>query len=135
VKILLVEDDENTQTMIIGVLKRIGPNIDIDAVANGDDALSRYLESFHDLVMTDNVHPGMHVIALIELVKEMRPLQPVILQTGNDGEHIEAFRQKHKDVPVFQKPYSLQQLMDTVKAAHEGMDKRRSRQREELSGQ
>ena len=134
-KILLVEDDDNTQNMIIGVLKRIGSNIDIDVVVNGDDALSRYLESFHDLVMTDNVHPGMHGIALIERITEMRPLQPIILQTGNAGEHIEAFRQKHKDVPVFQKPYSLQQLMDTVKLAHEGMAERRSGQSEELSGQ
>jgi DNA-binding NtrC family response regulator len=119
-KILLVEDDEATQEMITRVLKRLGRNIDIDAAANGDDALTRYLESFHDVVITDHAHPGKRGIELIELILERRPLQPVILQTGNYDEHIEAFRQKHKDIPFLQKPYPLQQLQDIVRAVNEG---------------
>jgi hypothetical protein len=41
-------------------------------------------------------------------------LQRIILQTGNDGAHIDAFKQKHPAIPVLQKPYPLQRLKDSV---------------------
>ena len=87
VRILLVEDDKCTQEMITAVLKRIDSNMDIEVAANGDHAIKRYLEgSHHDLVITDNVHPGVLGIELIERILAENPLQPIILRTGNCGD-------------------------------------------------
>jgi len=81
-KVLLVEDDEPTRDMIIRVLKRLDPNIEIDVAGNGDDALTRYLTSLHDVVITENVHPGMGGIELIETIIERRPLQGSFSRPG-----------------------------------------------------
>jgi len=63
-KILLVEDDQCTQKALTAFLKHLDSNMDIEVATNGDDALKRYLEgSHHDLVITDNVHPGVLGIA------------------------------------------------------------------------
>ncbi len=121
-RILLVEDDEYTQEMITAVLRRIDSNMDIEVAANGDHAIKRYLEgSHHDLVITDNVHPGVLGIELIELILARNPLQPIILQTGNCGGHIEAFKQKHRAILLLEEPYRLQQLQDMVTTVlHQG---------------
>jgi CheY-like chemotaxis protein len=104
-RILLVEDDECTRKMLTAVLKGVDSNLDIEVTANGDDALKRYLErSCHDLVITDNGYPGVLGIELIELILARNPLQPIILQTGDSGEHIEAFKQKHRALPLLEKP-------------------------------
>jgi len=114
--ILLIEDDEATREMIIGVLKRLGPDIEIEVTENGDEALAHYFERRHDLVITDNTHPGMGGIELIEAIVSKHPLQRFILQTGNSGEHIASFRQQHPDIPLLPKPYQLPHLLDLVKA-------------------
>jgi len=117
-KILLVEDDECTQELIAAFLKGIDSNMDIEVAADGNDALTRYLESSDlDLVITDNAHPGVFGIELIDLILARSPLQPIILQTGNSLEHIESFKQTHRDIPCLQKPYHRQQLQDAVTAS------------------
>lgn len=113
-RVLLVEDDVETQRMIVTVLKRLDSDIDIDVATNGNDALARYLEHCHDLVITDNAHSGMFGIELIGLLLTTNPLQPVILQTGNYGEQIETFKEKYRDVPLLEKPYTQKQLQDIV---------------------
>lgn len=119
-KILLVEDDDNTRNMVISVLKSVDPNFDVDAAVNGDDGLSRYFENFYDLVITDDGHPGMHGTKFLELILERNPRQPVILQSGDACGELEAFRQKHRDVPLLIKPYPLKLLRDVVRGiAHQ----------------
>jgi two-component system response regulator PilR (NtrC family) len=114
-RILLVEDDECTQEVLTAFLKHLDSNIKVEVAANGDDALRRYHERSYHLVITDNAHPGMFGIELIELILAKNPLQRIILQTGNCGEHIEAFKQKHRAIPLLEKPYPLQQLQDMAR--------------------
>src|SRR5882672_1683465 len=114
-KILLVEDDECTQKALTAFHKHLDSNMDIEVATNGHDALKRYLEgSHHDLVITDNVHPGVLGMELIEQILAENPLQAIILQTGNCGEQIKTFKQKHPAIPLLEKPYRLQQLQDMV---------------------
>jgi DNA-binding NtrC family response regulator len=114
-RILLVEDEENLQKMITAILKHLDSNMDIEQVASGDVALTRYLERSYDLVITDHAHFGVFGIELIDLILARNPLQPVILQTGNYGEHIDDFKQKHPDIPFLQKPYPARQLQEVVR--------------------
>jgi len=117
-KILLVEDDEATRGFIASILKTLDFIVDIEIAGNGTDAYTRYLECNHlDLVITDNYHPGMLGIELIERILARNPLQPIILQTGNDNEHLESFKQRHSEISFLAKPYHRHQLQDAVRAA------------------
>jgi len=117
-RVLLVEDDDNTRKMIAAALRRIDSNGEIEGAINGDDGLARYNEHRHDLVVTDHIHPGCYGIELIRLILARSPLQPAILQTGNRGEHIEAFKREYPTVPVLEKgSYTIRQFHDAVRAA------------------
>jgi DNA-binding NtrC family response regulator len=124
-RVLLVEDDDHTHGMIRAVLKDVDPSIDVEIVINGYDALNRYVKNgFYDLVIMDNAHPGLFGTELIEAILRINPLQPIILQTGNAGDHIGAFKQKHPNIPFLGKPYPLQQLRDFASAALHQRDAR-----------
>jgi DNA-binding NtrC family response regulator len=115
-RILVVEDDENTCALIISMLHRLDPGFEIEVAAGGDAGLKSYLRSFHDLVITDHAHPGLLGIELVEVIRQKNPAQPIILQTGNRGVHADAFRKRHKDIAFLEKPFRPQQLLDMVSA-------------------
>ena len=52
---------------------------------------------------------------LIEAIRTINPEQPIILQTGNFGEHIDVVTRNYPDIPYLQKPYSMQRLLEVVK--------------------
>ena len=118
-KVLLLEDEPAVVNYRIAILKRYEPSIEIDSVENGDDALRLYLEMGpYDLVITDHGHPGLFGIELIDKIRAVNSAQAVILQTGNYGDHIDAFQQKYKDIPLLSKGYrskDLESLVDRLK--------------------
>jgi DNA-binding NtrC family response regulator len=90
--------------------------MDIEGFENGDDAFRRYREAGpYDLVITDHGHLGLLGIDFIEAIRKIHGHQAIILQTGNIGEHIEAFERKRKDIPLLSKPYRREQLHEFVK--------------------
>jgi DNA-binding response OmpR family regulator len=90
----------------------------LGGTTNGDDALADYqLErSSYDIVIPDHSHLGLFGIELIALIRERNPAQPPVLQAGDCGEHIEGFRQQHRDIPFLEKPYRRQQMQDLAAA-------------------
>lgn len=116
-RILLLEDDPAVQQFIAAVLRKLSPFISTDLFANGDDALTRYHQGGpYDLVITDHGHLGLWGIEFIEAVRAIDANQPVLLQTGNTGEHIEDFERRWKDIPVLAKPWREEQFLQLVKA-------------------
>ena len=69
-RILVVEDDENTSALIISMLHRLDPGFEIEVAADGDAGLKSYLRSFQDLVITDYAHPGLLGVELAEVVRQ-----------------------------------------------------------------
>lgn len=122
-RILLLEDEPLVQQLIEATLRRFDPYIKIDSFKNGNVALSRYREAGpYDLVITDHGHPGLWGIDFIEAVRILHVNQPVILQTGNSGNHIEDFERKWKDIPVIAKPWPAEQFLQLVSASLRGGD-------------
>ena len=116
-KVLVVEDEPIVQNFIAAALKGIDFSAEIEVVANGDDALRRYIECVpYDLVITDHRHCGLLGIDLIEGIRANNGEQEIILQTGNSGEHLEAFKRKWKDIYLLQKPYPQKELQDLLNA-------------------
>ena len=115
-RILIVEDEPAVHHMIAAILKNDYLGVEIDVAETGNAALARY-NTFgpYDLVITDYAHPGLWADELVEAIRASDPQQAVILQTGNAGDHIEAFLQRWKDIPYLPKPWQATRFRALVK--------------------
>jgi PAS domain S-box-containing protein len=110
--VLAVDDDPLVLTNTVAMLDELGHNV---LVANsGDEALvifQRHPEI--DLVLTDEVMPGLSGSQLAERVKELRPTAAVALASGyadlhpSPGPHVAT-------LPRLAKPFTLAQLASFI---------------------
>lgn len=122
--VLAVDDDPLVLTNTVAMLDELGHNV---LVANsGDEAMvifERHPEI--DLVLTDEVMPGLSGSQLAERVRELRPTAAVALVSGYADLHPTPGRGL-ADLPRLAKPFRLAQLagfidelaLDSHRAAH-----------------
>jgi len=89
IRVLSIDDDPDDQLILKHALeKRIGPELELVAVASPMDGLRQLEESSFDLVLLDYKLPGM---TGLEFLRELRLRQletPVIIVTGRGDERI-----------------------------------------------
>lgn len=86
----------------------------VEAAANGDEALKRFLAGSFDLVVTDRAMPQMTGEQLAVAVKRVAPQTPIILLTGF-GDMMNAYAQKPHGIDlILPKPITLAQLREAV---------------------
>lgn len=81
-KRILVVDDEP----IVGYSIKISlqpAGYAIEVVTSAAEALHRYQAGKYDLILTDNIMPGMSGTGLADQIKRHNPDQPIILLTGS----------------------------------------------------
>jgi two-component system response regulator AtoC len=78
--VLLVDDDEDTRTLLYEGLKRRG--VAVDAVASAQECLEWVRDRDVDVVVTDVQMPGMSGVELCEQLRERHPQLLTILLTG-----------------------------------------------------
>jgi CheY-like chemotaxis protein len=79
--VLLVDDNADTRILIQWFLDSSGYRV--DSAQNAEEALARFNPRIHDLVLTDNLMPGMSGAALVQLLKRQSPTTPVVIYSGN----------------------------------------------------
>jgi CheY-like chemotaxis protein len=80
ISILCVDDEDLPRTLRKLILQKQG--YQVTAVASGAEALEALDQTSIDLVLTDQMMPGMTGTELTKLVKARRPEMPVILISG-----------------------------------------------------
>src|SRR3984885_377147 len=88
-RILLAEDDPVTRMLMTRFLKKAG--YEVDAVANGTEALDRMMQRYYPILVTDWEMPETAGVALCKAVRGMRRGGYVymLLLTARDAkEHI-----------------------------------------------
>jgi DNA-binding NtrC family response regulator len=88
-------------------------------VSSGEEALEQFRsdERAFDIVITDLSMPGMDGLALIKLLRSLRPELPVILTTGY-ADRLAAYEARKIGVTeVLLKPNDLDSLSDAVTRA------------------
>jgi len=80
-KNILVVDDEPSVRCAISLLLNCGGYL-VEAVSNAENALSCLRSGRYDLLMTDNVMPGMSGLDLASEAKVRAPGMPVIMHTA-----------------------------------------------------
>jgi CheY-like chemotaxis protein len=81
-KILYVEDDALVREITCEMLASGSRDVDVVAVATGEQALTAFREQRFDLVMTDVSLPAMSGLDLVRRIHSTDPAMPIIVASG-----------------------------------------------------
>ena len=112
-KILWVDDEVELLKPHIMVLQSKG--CQVDTCNNGYDAIDMVTEQPYDMIILDEMMPGMTGLETLPLIKDIRPTTPVIMVTKSEEEDImdKAIGSKIADYII--KPVNPSQILLLVK--------------------
>lgn len=118
VSILLADDNVINRQVVMMQLKKLGIT-EVDAVSNGEEAVSAFLSKAYSLILMDNMMPildGLEATRKIRAMEEdeMRHPTPVIAMTGNvmEGEKEKCIEAGMND--FIGKPFTLEALNNVI---------------------
>ena len=113
-KILLVEDDEETAAYVVDGLTREGHVI--DRSADGRDGLFMAAAQPYDVIVMDRLLPGLDGLALVKTIRGADIKTPVLFLTAVDGvsDRVEGLEAGGDDYLV--KPFAFAELAARVNA-------------------
>ena len=85
-KVLWVDDEIDLLQSHRIILE--GKGFQITAVASGEDALVAVRRENFDLILLDEMMPGMDGLTTLEEIKKIRPHVPVVMVTKSEEEHL-----------------------------------------------
>jgi DNA-binding response OmpR family regulator len=110
--VLIVEDDADLRYAVRELLKFEGYRV-VEA-PSAEAALIILTGIVADIIITDDVLPGMRGVEFCRLVRLRWPQVPVILTTGMDNA---AVRLRTVAARVFEKPFPVSEFLSTI-ASH-----------------
>lgn len=116
-KVLVVEDDASTQEVIQRVLED-QPNLVVETVGRGDEAMETLDEQTVDVVLLDYRLPETDGLQILEQIRAQHPDVAVIFLTGEGSEQVayEALRTGAVDY-LTKDPDTYQRLPDVIRQA------------------
>lgn len=132
-KLIVVEDEKIIRT---GLLKhvpwqRLGVS-EVEAAANGEEALAKTENFRPDIVLSDIRMPGMSGVDLCRKLREKFPEIEIIFSTGYaDKEYLKAAIDLHA-VGYVEKPVNVKLLSENVEEAVQRVRERRKSERAKL---
>ena len=114
-RILVVEDDSEMRSLLTDELSAEG--YEVVQAEDGAKAAVMVARDHFDLVITDVKMPKMGGIALLPVVKEVRPAVPVIVITAFGEGHTRVEAYEKGAVDYLSKPFKMQDLKDAVSNA------------------
>ena len=112
-RLLWVDDEaELLRAHIIFLQKK---DYEVETVSNGPDAIERCREQTFDLILLDEMMPGLTGLETLQRIKEIQPQTPVVMVTKSEEENImeQAIGQKIADYLI--KPVNPNQILLTLK--------------------
>lgn len=113
---LVVENDSSTRKLLDVVLTRFG--YEVDAVANGSDALVLLASIDYALTVLDLFVPGASGDQILGWLEQHRPaaVARTVVLSSAPMKHLQAVREGHPGARVIRKPFELQELIDLATA-------------------
>jgi type II secretory ATPase GspE/PulE/Tfp pilus assembly ATPase PilB-like protein/DNA-binding response OmpR family regulator len=116
-RILLVEDEEDTQKLITRFLE--SASCEVTLAADGIDALIRLGQKDFDLILSDIAMPNLDGFKLIEMIHQKGIAVPLIFLTGSTTEQDEVRGFELGAVDYMRKPIRKELLLSRVRNALE----------------
>ncbi len=113
-RILVVDDEASLRRLITSTLASSGYHVDV--AEDGADAWEALQVKHYDLLITDNNMPKVSGVELLQKLHATRHALPVIMATGTLPEEEFARNPCLKPAATLLKPYTLADLLKTVKA-------------------
>ncbi len=113
VKILWVDDEIEFLKPHILFLK--GKGYEVDSCNNGFDAIEMASKTSYDLIILDEMMPGMTGLETLPRIKEARPSTPVIMVTKSEEENIMDKAVGSKIADYIIKPVNPNQVLLSIK--------------------
>lgn len=111
-RILIVDDEASAREIIRESVCLLG--YQVDEAGDGEEALERFREHRHDVVITDLSMPNMDGIELTHQLHQMDPMVPVLMLTGRSSLDLKAMAWSRGVVDYLQKPFRLSHLEVTL---------------------
>ncbi len=119
--ILIVDDQANVRTAVVQLLLSCNrPDLNIDQVSNGDEALRRMQARRYDLLISDTEMPGLSVADMMQAVRANEKLKslPTILMLAVGAGKKEVLEAVALGITGFViKPFKPDQLLPQIKKA------------------
>jgi two-component system OmpR family response regulator len=113
-KVLLIEDDQETSTYVARGLREQGHVVDL--AVTGRDGLFLATDSGHDVLIVDRMLPGLDGIGLVQALRGTGVKAPVLFLTalGGVGDRVRGLEAGGDDYLV--KPFAFAELLARINA-------------------
>ncbi|WP_298723289.1 winged helix-turn-helix domain-containing protein [uncultured Ferrovibrio sp.] len=113
-KLLLIEDDQETADYIVGGMKEAGHTV--DHAANGRDGLFMAAGEPYDVMIVDRMLPGLDGLGIVKTIRGAAVRTPVLFLTALGGidDRVEGLEAGADDYLV--KPFAFAELLARVNA-------------------
>lgn len=113
VKILIVEDQRDTNKLIADILEEEG--FLMDRAYEGESAIKKIKRKKYDFMILDYKLPGISGLEVLEEANKIRPKIRVIMISAYGNEDIKAKAKELGAVNFLDKPYDVKKLVRIVK--------------------
>lgn len=113
-KILIVEDDVSMRTTLQELFFDLG--IAVSVARDGQHAHEILIAEHYDAVISDMRMPGIDGLALVKLVNQL-PARPLFFICSGYNDISESVRQSLQIEQIFEKPFDLYQMVESLSAA------------------
>ncbi|HTA41420.1 MAG TPA: response regulator [Bryobacteraceae bacterium] len=122
-KILVVDDEPEVRKLVTAMLARNGYRV--LSADSGENALRLFKNNTDtDLLLTDVVAPGMSGPMIADQVAALKPDIRVLFMSGYDSTQVVQRYVVEKGYSLLVKPFTMEQLENTVRSVLEGSGKR-----------
>jgi two-component system C4-dicarboxylate transport response regulator DctD len=113
--VLVCDDDARVRESLVEALA--GEGLPVDTAERAVDAIQRVMHRVYGAVVLDLKMPGLGGLDAIAILKRFDPRLPVIVMTGHASYETEQAARAAGIFYYLVKPFSLQELVEAVRAA------------------
>ncbi|HNW44956.1 MAG TPA: response regulator [Elusimicrobiales bacterium] len=113
-KVLIVDDNAGTRSMIRIILERTGHEV-VGEAGDGDGAVKAFAELRPDVVFLDIIMPGKSGIAALEEIRKIDPAAKVILVTAVEQDEVTKELYNKGAAGIIYKPFAYGDLEKALK--------------------
>jgi len=114
-KVLIVEDDSITRTLLTEMLKRLG--VELLTAEDGQEALEVVKKNKVNLVLMDIGMPRMDGMEALVRMRKIAPFVPIIIISVWKDMEYQRIANENNVFHYIQKPFNLQELLSAVNRA------------------
>lgn len=111
-RILIAEDDIDTQFIVKTYLQEIG--IDYEIVSNGHELLDKYSKDSFDLILTDIQMPGLDGLSVVKILKDQGITIPILVMSAHTLEEEKSVYFAAGVSDFIPKPLDKSQFLNTI---------------------